>query len=108
MLLSTQDIRKLGAGGVSHALAEWIGASSAYISVDMDVIEPGLAPAVGNPSPEGITVTTLLDIMQGIASPKIVGFDLTEVTPLYDSGTTAAQAAHIVLEAMYLLESVRE
>ena len=108
MLLSTQDIRKLGARGVSQALKEWTGSSSVYVSVDMDVIEPGLAPAVGNPSPEGITVTTLLDVMQSIASPEIVGFDLTEVTPHYDSGTTATQAAHIVLETMYLLESARE
>lgn len=108
MLLSTQDIRKLGVEGASQALNDWMGASSVYVSVDMDVIEPGLAPAVGNPSPEGISVTTLLDIMQSIASPEIVGFDLTEVTPHYDSGTTAAQASHIVLETMYLLESARK
>ena len=92
----------LGVGCVE----EWLDtASSAYFSVDMDVVDPASAPAVGNPSPGGIGVSQLLDILKGIANRHCLGFDLTEVTPHYDSGLTAIQAAHIVLEAIYLLES---
>ena len=87
-------------------VGEWLdSASSAYFSVDMDVIDPASTPAVGNPSPDGIGVNQLLDILEGTVNGHCRGFDLTEVTPHYDSGLTAIQAAHIVLEAVYLLES---
>lgn len=89
-----------------ESVREWLdSASSVYFSVDMDVIDPASAPAVGNPSPGGIDVNQLLDILKGIADERCRGFDLTEVTPHYDSGLTATQAAYIVLEAIYLLES---
>ncbi len=81
------------------------GADSAYLSIDMDVIDPAQAPAVGNPSPEGIGVTALLDMVRGFADGRFLGFDLTEVTPHYDSGLTSTQAAYITLEALYSLES---
>ena len=85
---------------------KWLGsASSVYLSVDMDVVDPASAPAVGNPAPEGIDVTRLLDVIYEIADGRVLGFDLTEVTPHYDSGLTATQAAHIVLETIYSLES---
>lgn len=87
------------------AVKEWLNsASSVYLSVDMDVLDPASAPAVGNPSPEGISVTQLLNIIASITDYRCVGFDLTEVTPHYDSGLTATQAAHIILETMYCLE----
>lgn len=80
-------------------------AFSTYISVDMDVVDPAQAPAVGNPSPEGISVTTLLDLITAYADERTLGFDLTEVTPHYDSGLTATQAAYVTLETIYALEA---
>lgn len=92
--------------GVEAVRRELAVASSAYLSADMDVVDPASAPAVGNPSPEGISVTTLLDLIAGFDA-RFVGFDLMEVTPHYDSGLTAAQAAYITLETIYSLESAR-
>ena len=66
-----------------------------------------VAPAVGNPSPEGMDVTQLLDALSRIVDERLLGFDLTEVSPHYDSGLTATQAAYVVLETMYLVESRR-
>jgi agmatinase len=79
-------------------------ASSVYITIDMDVVDPASAPAVGNPSPEGIGLSMLLDFIQACMGVKVVGLDLTEVSPYYDSGLTATQAAYILLESMYFLE----
>lgn len=81
--------------------------SSVYVTVDMDVVDPSSAPAVGNPSPEGISVTQLLDMIARVSYFDVKGFDLTEVAPHYDSGLTAIQAAYIVLETMYSTESGR-
>lgn len=89
---------------VSEALK---GASSAYLSVDMDVVDPAQAPAVGNPSPEGLSVACLLDLIGGLVNKKFRGFDLTEVSPFYDSGLTSVNAAYIVLETLYAFEAAR-
>jgi len=87
---------------------EWSNpSSSVYVTVDMDVVDPSSAPAVGNPSPEGISVTQLLDMIARVSDFDVKGFDLTEVAPHYDSGLTAIQAAYIVLETMYSTESGR-
>ena len=77
---------------------------SVYISIDMDVVDPSSAPAVGNPSPEGLSISELLDLVNFYTSKKVVGFDLTEVTPYYDSGLTAIQAAYLILETICSLE----
>ncbi|UCD45392.1 MAG: agmatinase [Candidatus Bathyarchaeota archaeon] len=89
-------------------IREWSDlSSSVYVTVDMDVVDPSSAPAVGNPSPEGISVTQLIDMIAGVSDLDIKGFDLTEVAPHFDSGLTAIQAAYIVLETIYSMESGR-
>jgi len=89
----------------TRTLTDWVSvASTVYVTIDMDVVDPASAPAVGNPSPEGIGVPMLLDLIQVCMGDKVVGFDLTEVSPHYDSGLTATQAAYILLESIYFLE----
>jgi agmatinase len=76
-------------------------ASSIYVSVDLDVLDPAFAPAVGNPHPEGLSTTNLMDILHEIMCDKVVGFDLNEVYPHFDQGITANVAAYIVMESLY-------
>ena len=106
-LVSSAEMKR-GVGSSLEAVRGWLEeASSVYLSIDMDVIDPAAAPAVGNPSPEGIDVTQLLDALSLMIDKRLLGFDLTEVSPHYDSGLTATQAAYVVLETMYLVESWR-
>ena len=76
-------------------------ASSVYLSIDLDVLDPSHAPAVGNPHPEGLSTTQLLNLISMTMSEKIVGFDLNEIYPHYDTGNTATIAAYIILETLY-------
>jgi len=79
-----------------------------HITVDMDVLAPSEAPAVCNPVPEGISVTVLLDLLHGLClRRKVLGLDLCEVTPYYDSGLTSIQAAKVILEAILAVERSR-
>jgi len=72
-----------------------------YITVDMDVLDPSEAPAVCNPAPEGLRFSRTLDILQSIClKRRVVGVDLCEVTPFYDSGLTSIQAAQLLLETV--------
>ncbi|MCX6648243.1 MAG: agmatinase [Candidatus Bathyarchaeota archaeon] len=107
-IITAQDVKRFGVEPVLEMIKDTLeGAESVYLSVDMDAVDPAEAPAVGNPSPEGITVTQLLDLTAGIVDRRLVGFDLNEVSPSYDSGLTAIQAAYIVLEALYLAGRAR-
>ena len=107
VVVTAADLKGGAGPGVDAVRRELDAASSAYLTIDLDVLDPASAPAVGNPSPEGLSVAVLLDLIAGATDARFLGFDLTEVTPHYDSGLTATQAAYITLETIYSLESAR-
>lgn len=99
--ITSLDITKGRVGAVDVVKKAVDEASKVYVSIDLDVLDPAYAPAVGNPHPEGLSTTHLLDLITGTMSEKMVGFDLNEVYPHYDNGNTATTAAYIVLETLY-------
>lgn len=73
-----------------------------FLSVDIDVVDPGHAPGTGTPEPGGLTARELLDAVRrvGLELP-LVGMDVVEVSPPYDhSDVTAALANRVVLETL--------
>lgn len=73
-----------------------------YISVDMDVFDPSIAPGVGNPEPLGITPLQFMNILREVfdKSSRVYAIDIVEVNPLVDHGDiTSTLAAKIALEA---------
>ena len=67
-----------------------------YASFDLDVLDPAFAPGVGNPESEGITSRELFDMIRFMADAKLVGIDIVELNPTYDTGATAVLAAKII------------
>jgi len=76
-------------------------AERVYVSLDMDALDPCYAPAVGNPHPEGLSPTQLLDVVEAAVNRRLVGLDVNEVYPHYDTGQTATTAAYILMETLY-------
>jgi agmatinase len=79
------------------------GARGVYISVDIDVVDPGMAPGTGTPEPGGITGRELLDTVQRLGRElDVVGADIVEVSPHYDqpADITARLANRVVLELL--------
>ena len=74
---------------------------SAYLSIDMDVLDPSFAPGVSNPHPEGLSTTQVMDLVQGVMKRKFVGLDVNEVSPFYDQGVTAILAGYITMETLF-------
>lgn len=70
---------------------------SPYISVDLDVLDPGYAPGVGTPVPRGASPEQLHDAVRGLA-PDAVGFDVVEACPAYGAGEAEFVAASLVRE----------
>ncbi|MCX6430290.1 MAG: agmatinase [Actinobacteria bacterium] len=73
-----------------------------FLSVDIDVVDPGMAPGTGTPEPGGMTSRELLEAVRRICfEVPIVGIDIVEVCPAYDSADiTAILANRVVLEAV--------
>jgi len=72
------------------------------LSVDIDVLDPGLAPGTGTPESVGWTSRELIRILRGLEGLNVVGADVVEVAPAYD-GTgeqTALAAAQVVYEIL--------
>ncbi len=76
-----------------------------YISVDMDVFDPALAPGVGTPQPGGISYPQFLSILGKISkASKIVGLDVVEVRPIGENKITEVLAAKLVMDVISLNE----
>jgi agmatinase len=73
-----------------------------FVSIDLDVVDPGMAPGTGTPEPGGITGRQLLDAVRRIAvEMPVVGVDVVEVAPAYDSAEiTSFLANRVVLEML--------
>jgi len=73
-----------------------------FVSVDIDVVDPGMAPGTGTPEPGGLTGRQLLDAVRRIAIElPVVGLDVVEVSPPYDTAEiTAFLANRVVLEML--------
>ncbi len=107
--ITSPEVAYRGPKSVAEEIREIIsGFSKVYVTVDMDVLDPAYAPAVGNPVPEGISPTTLLDILKEVCDERVAGFDVVEVAPQYDSGITALQASHIIFNMIAFMEEARE
>ena len=73
-----------------------------FLSVDIDVVDPGMAPGTGTPEPGGMTSRELLEAVRRICLElPIVGIDIVEVAPAFDSADiTAILANRVVLESL--------
>jgi len=79
------------------------GAKGVFISVDIDVVDPGLAPGTGTPEPGGLDSRQLLDTLRRLARElEVLGADIVEVSPPYDGPgeQTAYLANRAVLEIL--------
>jgi agmatinase len=101
------EIEQRGAEAVIRdAIAEALdGPEYIYLSLDIDVIDPGMAPGTGTPEPGGmLTREVLRAIRQIVGSVELAGMDVVEVSPPYDHAETTAMAANrAVLEAISAL-----
>jgi agmatinase len=78
-----------------------------YLTIDSDVLDPAFAPGVANPEFNGLTSDELLHLATAVAAEGIIGLDLVEVCPNYDSGVTACAAARILFEVIAHAEQSR-
>ena len=88
-------------------IRQQMGKGPVYVSFDIDGLDPAFAPGTGTPEIGGLTVTQGIEIMRGCRGLDVVGGDLVEVSPPYDtSGNTALVAANLLYELLCSLPGV--
>jgi agmatinase len=105
--MRSYEMSEIGARGLDECLTEAFGIAlddcdGVFLSVDIDVCDPGHAPGTGTPEPGGLTARQLLDSVRRIAYElPVVGMDVVEVSPPYDHAEiTSFLANRVVLEAL--------
>jgi len=95
-IITMSDFRRKG---VDQVLGE-IPKGNLYVTIDIDVLDPSIAPGTSSPEFDGMTYHEMTNLLRGMASrSSVVGFDLVEVNPFLDTtGLTQSAAVMIILE----------
>ena len=108
--MRSYEMTEIGVRGLAACLTEAFAIATdecdgVFLSVDIDVCDPAHAPGTGTPEPGGLNARELLDAVRRICLElPVVGIDVVEVSPPYDSADiTAALANRVVLEALSAL-----
>jgi agmatinase len=101
-IVNPLDVEELGVKRVAQMIRARTSASKAYISIDLDCLDPAFAPGVSVPSPGGLSSTDLIYLLhQAVRAGDVVGIDIVELSPDYDvNGMTAMLAARIMSECI--------
>ncbi len=105
--MRSYEMTEIGHRGLGECLTEAFATAvddcdGVFLSVDIDVCDPGHAPGTGTPEPGGLSARELLDaVRRACLELPVVGVDVVEVSPPYDhADITAALANRVVLEAL--------
>ena len=113
--MRSYEMTEIGRRGLQECLTEAFviamdECDGVFLSVDIDVCDPGHAPGTGTPEPGGLTARELLDSVRRICLElPVVGVDIVEVSPPFDhADITAALANRVVLEALSAIARRRQ
>ena len=107
-VISAPEADDLGVAGMVQRIADRVGDRPAYVSVDIDVLDPAHAPGTGTPEAGGLTSRELLGVLRSFAHLNLIGADIVEVAPSYDHAQiTGIAAAHVGYELLSALAAGR-
>jgi guanidinopropionase len=99
-----EEFDRLGVPAVIAEALRVVGSGPAYLSIDVDGLDPVYAPGTGTPEVGGLSSRETLQLIRGLQGLDFVGADVVEVSPPYDvGGTTALLGATLMYEALCLL-----
>ena len=105
--VTTIDARRVHEGGVSQTVCkikEVLGDRPVYLTFDIDALDPAYAPGTGTPVWGGLTSAQAAAILRDLAGINIIGGDIVEVSPPFDTtGATAIAGAHVATELLSLI-----
>ena len=103
-ILTAQDVHAASPDAVAAHVRATVGDAPAYLSFDIDALDPAFAPGTGTPEIGGLASWQAQAILRRLAGVNFIGADVVEVAPAYDSAEiTALAAATIAWEYLALI-----
>jgi agmatinase len=103
-VIPAPEVDHIGVTGMVERIRQRVGDRPAYVSVDIDVLDPAHAPGTGTPEAGGLSSRELLATLRSFAQLNLIGADIVEVAPAYDhaqiTGIAAAHAGYELLSAL--------
>jgi len=107
-IVSCRDVELHGLGYALDAIKNRVGDRPTYVSVDIDVLDPGHAPGTGTPEAGGLTSRELLEMIRLFGEMNLISADVVEVAPAYDHAQiTGIAAAHVTYELISAMAAGR-
>lgn len=105
-IVHCREFDSLGTNGILQRIRDRVRDAPVYVSIDIDVLDPGFAPGTGTPESGGMTSRELLEVIRGLRELDLVSADIVEVAPAYDhAAITAVAAANLAFELVTILSS---
>jgi agmatinase len=102
-ILFAEEVHDISAAQAAKIIAEKVGTTKAYLTFDIDCLDPSAAPGTGTPIPGGLTYHQAASIIRRLTDVNFVGMDMVEVSPPYDhADITANAAAALIMEYLCL------
>jgi agmatinase len=92
-VIHAEELARDGVAKTITRIRDVVGSGPAYISFDIDSLDPAFAPGTGTPEAGGLSTREAMELIRGCAGLDIIGGDVVEVAPQYDATTNTAQAA---------------
>ena len=98
-----------GPKGVLEKIHERVGNKKAYVTFDIDALDPAFAPGTGTPVAAGMTIDCASKVIRGLQGLNLIGMDLVEVAPAYDHAEiTSLAGAALALDYLYVLAANKQ
>ncbi|WP_372837429.1 agmatinase [Puniceibacterium confluentis] len=102
-IIDAPEVHRIGPSAVAGKVREIIGDTPCYLTFDIDGLDPAYAPGTGTPVWGGLSTAQAAVILREIAGLNLLGGDVVEVSPPYDTtGATAVAGAHVAMEILCL------
>ena len=85
-----------------------VGEYKAYLTFDIDCLDPAFAPGTGTPVVGGLSSAQALEILRGLGDLNLIGMDIVEVAPAYDSAEITAIAAATLAHDYLCLQALKK
>lgn len=102
-IIDARAVHEQGPQAVAQLIREIVGDHPAYLTFDIDALDPAFAPGTGTPVWGGLSSGQAAIVLRDIAGVNLVGGDVVEVSPPFDTtGATAVAGAHVAMEIIAL------
>jgi agmatinase len=102
-IIYADEVHDKSAADIAQIITAKVGSGKAYLTFDIDCLDPSAAPGTGTPIPGGLTYHQAASIIRKLTNVNFVGMDMVEVSPPYDHAEiTSGAAAGLIMEYLCL------